>query len=72
MEENLEEIVNESREIVIKKSIDLHKTVVKRMWMVNAAKKLKSFIAHQQTLKKSERCSGQEIQSLLKMLPKSF
>jgi len=71
-EDDIEQTVNESREIVIKKSVDLHKTVMKRMWMVNAAKKLKSFIAHQQSLKKSERCSVQEIQSLLKTLPKSF
>lgn len=71
LDDNIEEVY-ESREFVIRKSVDLHKTVVKRSWLLNATKKMKTFINHQRSLKKSERCSVQEIDAMLKMLPRNF
>lgn len=91
---NIEDTISEPRELLYQTSRDLRKTIVKKIWMVNATKRVRSFLSQQRSLNsqrrslnrqqgnlnsqqevsenKNQRCSPEEIQTLVNALPRHF
>lgn len=58
-DKNMADTIHEPRELLIRTNTDLRKFIVKKVWTVNATKRVRNYFSQQPSLAKRRRLNGQ-------------